>query len=134
MNDTRTPRERIGDPLLRRMLEEDRTADKASGSCPLCNSAGRTETDCRGQRRTAQVAARPMPSMPSMPPMQRGHCGGEGYTGWGLKEHPLAMAYSPLQVWRNVYESEDGLGRGTIFAELDLPFGADDSKGGCRSE
>ena len=134
MNDTRTPRERIGDPLLRRMLEESRAFDKLDGGCPLCDTSERGGSDCRGQRRTAQVAARPMPPMPSMPPMQKGHCGGEGYSGWGLSEHPLAMAYSPMQVWRNVYEAEDGLGRGTIFAELDLPFGGDDSKGGYRYE
>ncbi len=140
MNDTRTPRERIGDPLLQRMLEESRAFDKLDGGCPLCDTSERRGSDCRGQRRTAQVAARPMPSMPSkpsmpsMPPMQKGHCGGEGYSGWGLSEHPLAMAYSPLHVWRQVYDADYGFGRGTIFAELDLPFGADDSKGGCRYE
>lgn len=34
----------------------------------------------------------------------------------------LAMAYVPMQKWRNVYESEVGFHRGTIFAELDKPF------------
>lgn len=35
---------------------------------------------------------------------------------------PLAMAYVPWQPWRNVYDMEKALRRGTIFAELDLPF------------
>ena len=38
---------------------------------------------------------------------------------------PLAVAYVPVQCWRSIYGPEDGLLRGTIFAELDLPFGAE---------
>ena len=129
MNDTRTPRERIGDQLLERMLEESRASDRSDGGCPSCTAkGGRTVTDCRGQRRTMPAHGR------SVMPEVGGHCGGEGYSGWGLHDHPLAMAYSPMQVWRRVYDPEDGLCRGTIFAELDLPFGAEDTKGGKRYE
>jgi hypothetical protein len=32
------------------------------------------------------------------------------------------MVYSPMQEWRSIYDAEMGLSRGTIFAELDLPF------------
>lgn len=35
---------------------------------------------------------------------------------------PLGMAYVPIQSWRQIYEKDKGLIRGTIFAELDLPF------------
>ena len=35
---------------------------------------------------------------------------------------PLAMAYVPMQKWRNIYDSEVGFDRGTIFEELDKPF------------
>lgn len=35
---------------------------------------------------------------------------------------PLAMAYVPMQKWRELYEPEMGFSRGTIFKELDLPF------------
>lgn len=35
---------------------------------------------------------------------------------------PLAMAYVPWQKWRDLYDSEVGFQRGTIFAELDKPF------------
>ncbi len=35
---------------------------------------------------------------------------------------PLAMAYVPRQKWRNAYSPDEALARGTMFAELDLPF------------
>jgi len=35
---------------------------------------------------------------------------------------PLAMAYVPMQKWKNVYNNDVALKRGTIFPELDLPF------------
>ncbi len=34
----------------------------------------------------------------------------------------LAMAYVAMQQWRNLYDPDLGLQRGTIFAELDKPF------------
>lgn len=34
----------------------------------------------------------------------------------------LAMIYSPKQIWQNIYNEEDALTRGTIFADLDKPF------------
>lgn len=39
-----------------------------------------------------------------------------------LDELPLAMAYVPMQKWRNVYDADVALERGTLFSELDLPF------------
>lgn len=41
---------------------------------------------------------------------------------WGLKDHPLAMVYSPLQCFSDLYDEEMALSRGTLFSELDLPF------------
>ena len=35
---------------------------------------------------------------------------------------PLAMAYVPMQRFRALYEPEAGFEKGTIFAELDMPF------------
>lgn len=35
---------------------------------------------------------------------------------------PLAMAYMPMQKWRDIYCTDVGLSRGTIFSELDKPF------------
>lgn len=59
-------------------------------------------------------------------------CGGENTGGWGLHSHPLAMVYSPLQEFHQLYAPEVALERGTLFAELDLPFeGGKGNKGGC---
>jgi len=41
----------------------------------------------------------------------------------------LAMAYVPWQTWRDIYDVEKALQRGTIFCELDKPFLG---KGGMR--
>ena len=46
----------------------------------------------------------------------------DGDMGWGLHNHPLAMVYSPLQDFREIYDTDKALERGTLFAELDLPF------------
>lgn len=48
------------------------------------------------------------------------------------KPHPadpmvLAMAYVPTQNWKDLYEPEEALSRGTLFRQLDLPF-----EGGAR--
>ena len=55
-----------------------------------------------------------------------GNCG-----GWGLVNHPVAMVYSPCQAWRDAYAPDVALSRGTMFAELDLPFEAINRKRGC---
>lgn len=34
----------------------------------------------------------------------------------------LAMVYSPMQMWRDIYEIDCALERGTLFAELDKPL------------
>ena len=61
-----------------------------------------------------------------------GGCG-EYDGGWGLSSYPLAMVYSPLQKFHELYEPEVALERGTLFSELDLPFeGGKMNKGGCK--
>lgn len=42
--------------------------------------------------------------------------------GWGLREYPPAMVYSPYQIFREIYTPDTALSRGTLFSELDLPF------------
>lgn len=34
----------------------------------------------------------------------------------------LAMVYSPIQYWRDIYDVDFALERGTLFAELDKPL------------
>ena len=40
----------------------------------------------------------------------------------GLDGYPLAMVYSPIQRWGDLYCESEGLARGTIFKQLDLPL------------
>ena len=53
---------------------------------------------------------------------------------WGLENYPLASVYAPLQSFDDLYDKETALMKGTVFAELDLPFmGESIYKGGnCR--
>ena len=46
----------------------------------------------------------------------------EGRRSWALTDHPLAMVYAPYQEFRNLYDKETALKKGTIFSELDFPF------------
>ena len=52
---------------------------------------------------------------------------------FGMTDYPLGSVYSPIQNWRNVYNLAEGFSRGTIFAELFLPFeGESIYKGGIN--
>ena len=42
-----------------------------------------------------------------------------------LAGRPLAMVYAPSQAFEGLFEPEEGLARGTIFAALDMPFEGD---------
>lgn len=47
-------------------------------------------------------------------------------------EHmPLAMSYTPMQQWGDVYGEEEALSEGTIFPELNMPF---EPEGGCYGQ
>lgn len=39
-----------------------------------------------------------------------------------LHDKPLGYAYVPIQRWRMLYSPEDGMERGTLFEELDMPM------------
>lgn len=39
-----------------------------------------------------------------------------------VEKFPIAMAYVPRQIWRDVTDAHTGLCNGTIFEELNLPF------------
>lgn len=40
----------------------------------------------------------------------------------GSGEWSIGMTYVPMQEWRKIYQPDEGFHKGTIFAELDLPF------------
>ena len=53
----------------------------------------------------------------------------------GVEGRSLAIVYSPVQHWREMYDPQTALSRGTMFRELDLPFRGDgiSARGGnCR--
>ncbi len=41
---------------------------------------------------------------------------------WSANNFALAMAYVPMQHFKNVYEPDTALQNGTIFPELNKPF------------
>ena len=93
-NDNRTPRERIDDSFLRRMLAE--------------NEQGRSVT--QGERElTGQGELSCNPDRPTT-------------DNYRLMNFPLGMVYAPYQQWRNAYDEEMALTRGTLFRELDMPW------------
>ena len=107
-DDTMTPRDRISDEMLARIL-----------------GGGNLQ------------APRRMPVDDDTPtPRQGNGMGGcEIHSEWGLDGHPLASVYAPLQHFRNLYDRDTALSRGTIFTELDLPFmGQTVAKGGCCND
>ncbi len=60
-----------------------------------------------------------MHSEPDMPMMSR-----------FPKQTPIGMAYVPYQQWGETYTAEEALCRGTLFPEIDYPFGGGD----CTNE
>ena len=126
--------------------------DRGSLLPHLCTGCKRCDGNSSRQPATGQAPLRSLPEAQndaqprgrSTPRNEGGNggCGcenqndgcGNANGGWGLDSHPLAMVYSPLQHFRDIYDPEIALGRGTLFAELDLPFEGDKNKngGGCR--
>lgn len=168
-NDSRTPAERIGDDLLRRVIEQNCSGENRRGlrrnglgitgqsensvpwppaggarggnsgncGCRSGNGGCRERTDNGGYReRSGNDGCRERTdSCGCRERTDNGGCGcrhgGDAgkNTGWGLYGYPLAMVYSPIQCFGELYEPDDGLSHGTIFSQLDLPF---EGKGGCR--
>jgi hypothetical protein len=60
-------------------------------------------------------------------------CGSSVGSKNGLVGKPLGSVYAPLQDFGDLYEPQKAIERGTLFAELDLPFEGKTVKGGgCR--
>ena len=95
-NPTRVSRERINENYLRQMLRED-TRGRGCGSC---ERQERSERSCRM-------------STPACEGMGESACGGRV---------SLAMVYSPVQSFSELYDVKNALCRGTVFKELDKPF------------
>ena len=101
-DDIMTPRDRISDEMLSRIL--------GGNNAPLPQRA---------------------PVDRDLPRMEHGD-GCDLHGQWGLREYPLASVYAPMQIFRDLYDQDTALAKGTIFSELDLPFiGHSVAQGGC---
>ena len=94
-----------------------------------------------GSRAVINPAPSPTPSLPEVRP-NRPSCDGSypdrGESGSTCQQTPgmpsLAMVYAPVQCWQNLLDPVTGLSRGSIFADLLLPFEGKSGCGGdCRS-
>ena len=97
-DDILSRRDRAAEDLLKQMIE-------SHGVCGHENGCSQSD-DSYGNLRHGEA----------MPRYEDAH------SSWGLDGYPLAMVYSTIQKWRNIYDIETALVRGTIFEELDLPF------------
>ena len=55
----------------------------------------------------------------------RDRCGADREATENCTDMALAMAYVRSQPFENIYSCAEGFRRGTIFADLDLPYGGD---------
>ena len=125
-NDFMTPKERVNEALRQRMYEAQNGSPLAHGrendSTPPCRDRLSQSDNSSSRERREGCCAR-----------EERLDSHSGRKTWGLEDYPLASVYAPLQSWRNLYDAEAGLSRGTIFKELDLPFLCGERKGGnCR--
>ncbi len=100
VDDIRTPRDRVSDEFMRRLLEGDVQQHRQETACG-CNRAD-------SSRNSADAPNCRM-----------------------LEGQSLAMVYSPCHSWRGIYAPDMALRRGTMFKELDKPWGVENMKGGC---
>lgn len=144
-----TPRDRF-DPRRFEMQTREAMSQKiedatAPYSAPCCRTEGMSRSRCgenTDRPRCNDDMSRPSRCGENMP---RPRCGENmphscrredsdcGHGEDGMNGFSLAMVYSPHQHWRNLYDEETGLKRGTIFEELDKPFhGPACMGGGCN--
>ena len=121
--ENRTPRDRIGEELFSHVgqmptqkygKQESREAVSTLSQatiCPTRNKVGMPRQNGCGCNRGLGA---------SCPGRTSGQCRVHGEDR--LAGMPLAMAYVPMQEWRNLYDLEPGFERGTLFKELDFPF------------
>lgn len=97
-NDTRTPRDRINEEFMRKLMELDKANEENEMKQPQQENDAIDTMMCKGM---------------------------DWKKDCSLSGRPLAMVYSPCQSWRELYEPDVGFYRGTIFKELDKPFYGD---------
>ena len=133
-----TPRDRF-DPRRFEIQTREAMSQKIEDattpySAPCCRTEGASRSRCGDDMSRSRCGenterSRCGENMPHSCRREDSDCGhGED----GMNGFSLAMVYSPHQHWRNLYDEETGLKRGTIFEELDKPFhGPACMGGGC---
>ena len=144
-NQYNSPRDRIDESLLIRLLSEEEPMQDCScaGERHRNNPCGRQQTNrssgCENDR------SRQMPSCGCGDTRQSQENGGNG-CGCGpgipnapcsrnkLPGFPLAMVYMPDQEWEELFDEEEAIIHGTLFRGLVFPFypGKCDNNCGCR--
>ena len=112
-----TPRERIDDDLLLRILDD--------GEPGGCNYGSVVKVKNQRVGREGCGSARQEVNNP-------GHTDEEGCRDRScMSGYALAMVYTPVQEWKDLYNDDDALSHGTIFSELYKPF-YHGCSGNCR--
>ena len=122
-NNRRAAENRADADFLRRMLGGELNGIRADRS----PSAPRKETNGKCCEWAPQSQMRqPQARREEAPVRPEGGCGCQQPCNTAcpteIPAPSLAMVYAPRQCWRKLFDPEEGLKHGTIFAELVLPF------------
>ena len=131
VDDIRTPRDRVSDEFIRRLVEQEGQSMNSARACRACE-----EAEARGSLYNASMTQRNMQGYGCR--NKETTCTDTDSACEGiarcrmLEGQPLAMVYSPCNVWRGIYAPDMALRRGTMFQELDKPWCVEKSRGGCN--
>ena len=120
-----TPRERIDAELMRRILAESGMPVHRDADIPVSASPAWTEkadfppeaVGCGCAEAVGNAEKKPVTDCAENEVIPEPEAENDVLSG-----RSLAMVYSPRQAFTDLYDTETGLTRGTIFARLDLPF------------
>ena len=114
-NENATPRDRYGYGVFSENTNDDHSHGQCSNSVGQSAAEHTVNRPChcnhyheRTVRRNNKVTN------------VKGICGSDN--GYLQRSAPIAMVYSPMQQWKELYDPCTALTNGTIFKELDLPF------------
>ncbi len=124
-----TPRERIDDDMLLRILNEEDVGCCSYGDSNANARKRSSKVECgnavRQSRNVSRQEVKPDGS-------SKGECCDDACAKKNcLSGYHLAMSYTPDQEWQHLYCDEDAMSHGTIFTELYKPF-FHGCNGSCR--
>lgn len=146
-NQYNSPRDRIDDALLIRLLNEEEpmpeytcTGERRSGGCSGTNGTGRRMRNDTREHHSACGNSRNRPCgcgeteerRNTCMEERRNTCGESCARINGLTGYPLAMVYMPDHDWDGLFDEEEALEHGTLFRPLELPFYPGKCRCGCK--